>query len=225
MKALISVSDKRNIIDFAKNLTKLGYEIISTGGTFKILKENNIQAIEISDITKFPEIFSGRVKTLNPKIHGGILFRRDLEEDKKIANQLNIDAIDLVCVNLYPFRETIERTNDFDEIIENIDIGGPAMVRSSAKNFKFVTIVTNPSRYSEIIKRLENESLNYNFRRELMIEAFEHTASYDAMIANYIIKDLIQTLEKNILLLVKKFSILVTEKILIKKVLFTNLII
>jgi phosphoribosylaminoimidazolecarboxamide formyltransferase/IMP cyclohydrolase len=188
MKALISVSDKTDIVDFAQKLTKFGYEIISTGGTFRILKENNIPAIEISDVTKFPEIFDGRVKTLNPKIHGGILFRRDLEEDKKVANELNIEAIDLVCVNLYPFRETIERTNDFDEIIENIDIGGPAMVRSAAKNFKFVTIVTNPARYSEIIERLENKTLDYDFRRKLMVEAFEHTASYDSMIANYMNK-------------------------------------
>jgi phosphoribosylaminoimidazolecarboxamide formyltransferase/IMP cyclohydrolase len=133
-------------------------------------------------------MFDGRVKTLNPMIHGGILHRRDLKSDVSTAKKHGIIGIDLVCVNLYPFKETIERTEDFAEIIENIDIGGPAMVRSSAKNFKDVIIVTNPSLYDEIIARLKFNEVDLDYRQNLMIEAFEHTASYDAMIANYMNK-------------------------------------
>ncbi len=184
-RALISVSDKSGIIEFAKELVELGFEIVSTGGTFKQLQENNIQAIEISNVTNFPEMFDGRVKTLNPMIHGGILHRRDNTNDVQTAKQHGIVGIDLVCVNLYPFKETIERTDNFDEIIENIDIGGPAMVRSAAKNFQDVIIVTNPEKYSEITSKIRFGELDLNYRRELMIEAFEHTASYDSMIANY----------------------------------------
>ena len=184
-RALISVSDKSGVVDFAKNLVELGFEIISTGGTFAKLKSENIPAVEISEVTKFPEMFDGRVKTLNPIIHGGILHRRNLASDVETAKEQGIVGIDLVCVNLYPFKETIERTDDFDEIIENIDIGGPAMVRSSAKNFQDVLIVTNPDRYSEVVEKLQSGNVNIDFRRELMIEAFEHTASYDSMIANY----------------------------------------
>ncbi len=188
MRALLSVSDKRDIVWFAKELEKLGFEIISTGGTYKILKENGIEAVEISKVTKFPEMFDGRVKTLNPLIHGAILYRRDLESHRKTAKEHNIEAIDLVCVNLYPFKETIEKTDDFEEIIENIDIGGPAMVRSAAKNFQSVMIVTDVKDYKEVIKRLKENRADLNFRRDLMIKAFEHTASYDSMIANYMNK-------------------------------------
>ena len=143
MRALLSVSDKTGIVDFAKQLVELGFEIISTGGTKKILQENGIDAIDISEITKFPECFGGRVKTLNPYVHGGILYRSGIDDEE--AKKLGIERIDLVAVNLYPFKETIERTDDFDEIIENIDIGGPTMVRSAAKNFKDVLIVTDPN--------------------------------------------------------------------------------
>ncbi len=188
MRALLSVSDKRDIVWFAKELEKLGFEIISTGGTYKILKENGIEAVEISKVTKFPEMFDGRVKTLNPLIHGAILYRRDLESHRKTAKEHNIEAIDLVCVNLYPFKETIEKTDDFEEIIENIDIGGPAMVRSAAKNFQSVMIVTDVKDYKEVIKRLKENRADLDFRRDLMIKAFEHTASYDSMIANYMNK-------------------------------------
>jgi len=188
MRALISVSDKAGVIEFAQGLVNLGYEIISTGGTFKKLKEAGISALEISEITKFPEMFDGRVKTLNPMIHGGILHRRNLESDVETAKQHGIIGIDLVCVNLYPFKETIEKTDDFDEIIENIDIGGPAMVRSSAKNFQDVAIITNPAKYNEVLEKLKTDSLDLDYRRNLMIEAFEHTASYDSMIANYMNK-------------------------------------
>lgn len=188
MRALLSVSDKAGIVDFARGLAALGFEIISTGGTFKLLKEEGIDAIEISEVTKFPEMFDGRVKTLNPMIHGGILYRRDNAEDVRVANEYGIVGIDIVCVNLYPFKATIERTEDFDEIIENIDIGGPAMVRSAAKNFKDVIIVTDPSDYGVVLDALKSKTNTAEFRRRLMIKAFEHTAAYDSMIANYMNK-------------------------------------
>ncbi len=185
MRALISVSDKSGVVEFARELEALGFEIVSTGGTYKLLKENGIQAVEISEVTKFPEMFDGRVKTLNPLIHGGILHRRDLPEHVATAKEHGIVGIDLVCVNLYPFKETIAKTDDFDEIIENIDIGGPAMVRSAAKNFADVMIVTDTADFSEVIRRLKEGENTLEFRRSLMIKAYEHTAAYDAMIANY----------------------------------------
>ncbi len=183
MRALLSVSDKTGIVEFAKELEKLGYEIISTGGTRNILHKNGIKAIDISEITKFPECFGGRVKTLNPYVHGGILYRSGTDDEE--AKKLGIERIDLVCVNLYPFKETIEKTDDFDEIIENIDIGGPTMVRSAAKNFKDVIIVTDPSDYENTIDTLKNNKNTLEFRRNLMIKAYEHTAAYDSMISNY----------------------------------------
>ena len=184
-RALISVSDKSNIVEFAKSLVGHGFEIISTGGTFKMLKESGVAAIEIDEVTKFPECFEGRVKTLNPYIHGGILHRRDKQSHLDQAKELNVEAIDLVCVNLYPFKETIEKTDDFEDIIENIDIGGPAMVRSAAKNFDSVMIVTDVADYSLVLNALENDQNTVEFRRDLMIKAYEHTAAYDSMIANY----------------------------------------
>ncbi len=188
MRALLSVSDKTDIVWFAKELEKLGFEIISTGGTYKILKQNGIDAIEISNVTKFPEMFDGRVKTLNPLIHGAILYRRDLKSHEETAKKHNIKPIDLVCVNLYPFKETIQKTDDFEQIIENIDIGGPAMVRSAAKNFESVIIVTDSKDYKEVVDRLKEGRVDFDFRKDLMIKAFEHTASYDSMIANYMNK-------------------------------------
>ena len=185
MRALISVSDKSGVVAFAKELESLGFEIISTGGTFKLLENEGIKALEISEVTKFPEMFDGRVKTLNPYIHGGILHRRDLDSHVNTADEHNIKAIDLVCVNLYPFKQTIQKTDDFDEIIENIDIGGPAMVRSAAKNFSDVLIVTDVIDYDEVIKRIKSDTNTLEFRRDLMIKAYEHTAAYDSMIANY----------------------------------------
>ncbi|MEA3372194.1 MAG: bifunctional phosphoribosylaminoimidazolecarboxamide formyltransferase/IMP cyclohydrolase [Campylobacterota bacterium] len=184
-RALLSVSDKSNIVEFAKSLVGNGFEIISTGGTFKMLKEAGIAAIEIDEITKFPECFEGRVKTLNPFVHGGILHRRDKQSHLDQAKELGVEAIDLVCVNLYPFKATIERTDDFEDIIENIDIGGPAMVRSAAKNFDSVMIVTDVSDYSLVLNAIENDANSVEFRRDLMIKAYEHTAAYDSMIANY----------------------------------------
>jgi len=188
MRALLSVSDKSGIVEFAKGLEELGWEIISTGGTYKKLQEAGIKVIEIDEVTKFPECFEGRVKTLNPYVHGGILHKRGDEAHVAQARELGVEGIDLVCVNLYPFKATIDRTDDFDEIIENIDIGGPTMVRSAAKNFNDVLIVTDSSDYGVVLDALKNGTNTLEFRRDLMIKAFEHTASYDSMIANYMNK-------------------------------------
>jgi phosphoribosylaminoimidazolecarboxamide formyltransferase/IMP cyclohydrolase len=188
MRALLSVSDKDGIVEFAQGLEKMGWEIISTGGTYKKLSDSGVKVIEIDEVTRFPECFEGRVKTLNPFVHGGILHKRGDKGHVAQAKELGVEGIDLVCVNLYPFKETIERTEDFDEIIENIDIGGPTMVRSAAKNFNDVLIVTNVADYSAVLEALESKTDTIEFRRDLMIKAFEHTASYDAMIANYMNK-------------------------------------
>ena len=185
MRALISVSDKNGIVEFAKGLSELGWQIISTGGTHKLLNENGVKAVEVAEITQSPEMFEGRVKTLHPKIHGGILYKRSDAAHVEQARANGIEGIDLVCVNLYPFKETAARTDDFGEIIENIDIGGPAMVRSAAKNFADVLIVTDARDYGEILARLREGRADYDYRRSLMIKAYEHTAAYDAMIANY----------------------------------------
>lgn len=185
-RALISVSDKSGITDFAQALSERGVEILSTGGTYKLLKESGISAIEVSDHTGFPEMMDGRVKTLHPKIHGGILGRRGQDDD--IMDQHQIAPIDMVVVNLYPFAETIARPDcDLEMAIENIDIGGPTMVRSAAKNHKDVAIVVNTSDYSQIITDLDTEQgLTYATRFNLAVKAFEHTAAYDGMIANYL---------------------------------------
>lgn len=188
MRALISVSDKSGVENFAKELVSLGYEIISTGGTYNKLKEAGIAVIEANEVTKFPECFEGRVKTLNPYIHGGILHRRDKQSHLDQAKELGVEGIDLVCVNLYPFKATIEKTDDFEEIIENIDIGGPAMVRSAAKNFDSVIIVTDVADYDVVLNNLKNDTNTVEFRRDMMIKAYEHTAAYDSMIANYMNK-------------------------------------
>ena len=188
MRALISVSDKSGVENFAKELVELGYEIISTGGTYKKLQEAGIAVIEANEVTKFPECFEGRVKTLNPFIHGGILHRRDKQSHLDQAKELGVEGIDLVCVNLYPFKATIEKTDDFEEIIENIDIGGPAMVRSAAKNHDSVIIVTDVVDYDVVLDNLKNDTNTPEFRRDMMIKAYEHTAAYDSMIANYMNK-------------------------------------
>ncbi|RAX54655.1 bifunctional phosphoribosylaminoimidazolecarboxamide formyltransferase/IMP cyclohydrolase [Helicobacter sp. 16-1353] len=185
MRAILSVSDKQNIEVFASELISLGFKILSTGGTLRHLEKHNIKALDISTYTGAEELFNGRVKTLHPKIHGGILFRRDNESDQKAAKSHEIKAIDLVCVNLYPFKETTQNTEDFAEIIENIDIGGPSLIRAAAKNFQNVLVVVNPGDYKSVIVVLKNGADSLEFRRNMMIKAFEHTASYDAFIANY----------------------------------------
>ncbi|MCS5558087.1 MAG: bifunctional phosphoribosylaminoimidazolecarboxamide formyltransferase/IMP cyclohydrolase [Oceanospirillaceae bacterium] len=185
-RALISVSDKRGIVEFAQQLTSKGVEILSTGGTFKLLTDAGVAAVEVSDYTGFPEMMDGRVKTLHPKIHGGILGRRG--QDEGIMAEHGIDAIDLVVVNLYPFQATIERDDcTLDMAIENIDIGGPTMVRSAAKNNKSVAIVVNSGDYTSILDELAaNGGLSQATRTDLACKAFEHTAKYDGAIANYL---------------------------------------
>ena len=188
-RALISVSDKKGIIDFAKTLIKNNIEILSTGGTAKLFTENNIPVIEVGDYTGFPEILDGRVKTLHPKIHGGILGKRDDEKHLQTMNKSNIPLIDLVVVNLYPFEATISRENCLlSEAIENIDIGGPAMIRSSAKNYNSVAIVTDTSDYKMIEDALNQNdgALNLKCRFNLAKKAFEYTAKYDSAISNYL---------------------------------------
>ncbi|WP_313085677.1 bifunctional phosphoribosylaminoimidazolecarboxamide formyltransferase/IMP cyclohydrolase [Pseudomonas sp.] len=184
-RALISVSDKTGVVDFARELAALGVEILSTGGTFKLLRENGIAAVEVADYTGFPEMMDGRVKTLHPKIHGGILGRRDL--DTAVMDEHGIAPIDLVAVNLYPFAATVAKPGcTLADAIENIDIGGPTMVRSAAKNHKDVAIVVNADDYAEVISSLGQGGLTYAQRFDLALKAFEHTASYDGMIANYL---------------------------------------
>ncbi len=185
-RAIISVSDKTGVVDFAKGLADLGYDIISTGGTAKELESNGIKVTKVSDITEFPECFDGRVKTLHPKIHGGILNIRDNKDHQQQKSELEIDDIDLVCINLYPFKQTVESGADFSECIENIDIGGPAMIRSAAKNFKYVTVVTDPKDYKDVLDKLQNNSMKESDRLELALKAFELTSYYDSMITNYL---------------------------------------
>ena len=185
-RALISVSDKNGIVDFARALQELNIELLSTGGTFRLLKENNISVIEVSDYTNFPEMMDGRVKTLHPKVHGGILGRRGV--DDAVMEEHSIKPIDMVIVNLYPFASTVSDPNcTLSDAIENIDIGGPTMVRSAAKNHKDVAVLVNNNDYSEVVRELkENQGqLKYQTRYELMVKAFEHTAGYDGMIANH----------------------------------------
>ncbi|BAL82458.1 hypothetical protein SELR_07500 [Selenomonas ruminantium subsp. lactilytica TAM6421] len=191
-RALISVSNKEGVVEFARQLHEAGVEIISTGGTMKAIKEAGIPVTYVSDVTGFPEIMDGRVKTLNPYIHGGILAVRDNEEHVAQMEKHGIKGIDLVAVNLYPFKETIAKPDvTLAEAIENIDIGGPAMVRASAKNFKFVTIVTNPAKYEEVIAQIKkNGGVDDRTRMELAQEAFAHTAAYDTMIQDYLAKQL-----------------------------------
>lgn len=185
-RALISVSDKTNIVEFAKGLEKHGFEVISTGGTFTHLKNNGVSCISIEDVTHFPEILEGRVKTLHPKIHGGLLSKRGNELHNKHVAENNIEYIDLVCVNLYPFEATVKKEGvSEEEIIENIDIGGPSMLRSAAKNFNDVAVVTDINDYDKVLSELEHGGISYETRRALAIKVFNTTASYDAAIANY----------------------------------------
>ena len=185
-RALLSVSDKTGIVEFARSLSQKGVDLLSTGGTAKLLAENGIKVTEVSDYTGHPEIMDGRVKTLHPKVHGGILARREMDEAVMAEN--NINAIDLVVVNLYPFANAVADENcSLENAIENIDIGGPTMVRAAAKNHKDVTIVVNAEDYDRVLAEMDanSDSLVYQTRFDLAIAAYEHTAAYDGMIANY----------------------------------------
>ncbi|MDO5027943.1 MAG: bifunctional phosphoribosylaminoimidazolecarboxamide formyltransferase/IMP cyclohydrolase [Bacillota bacterium] len=184
-RALISVFDKTNILDLAKGLDQLGWQIISTGGTYKHLKENGLEPIEISEVTKFPEILDGRVKTLNPLIHGGILYRRDHEDHVQIIKDHNIGSIDMVVNNLYPFSQKLKAGADHEEMIENIDIGGPSMIRAAAKNYKDVLILTDPADYQEVLEELEKGDPSLDLKADLARKAFSYTAQYDGLIAAY----------------------------------------
>ncbi len=188
-RALVSVSDKTGIIEFCSALENNGYEIISTGGTLKTLVDAGVKAVDITVVTKFPEILDGRVKTLSPYVHGGLLYRRDLESHKQQIDEHGISAIDLVCVNLYPF-EAAMATGDLENTIENIDIGGPSMIRSSAKNYKDVIVVTDPADYNRVVSAIESDTVSSELKANLGAKAFALTARYDAIISNYLLENI-----------------------------------
>ncbi len=186
-KALISVSDKKHLKNLLKVLTKYKIQLISSGGTYKEIKKLKFKCLEVSEYTGFPEILGGRVKTLHPKIHSGILSRRDNKSHKKDLKNNNFEEIDLVIVNFYPFEKTLEQTSNHAKIIENIDIGGPTMVRAAAKNYNHVTVITSSNQYNNLINEIENYkgSTSIDFREKMSLEAFSETAYYDAVISNY----------------------------------------
>lgn len=190
MRALVSVSDKCGVVEFCRELQRLGWEIIATGGTQKLLDDSGVKTIGISEVTGFPEICDGRVKTLHPKVHGGLLARRDDESHLKALKDNSIEFIDMVCVNLYPFRQTIAKPDvKMEDAIENIDIGGPSMLRSAAKNYRDVTVVCDPTDYARIIAEIEaGGNTTLKTRLELSAKAYTHTAEYDMCIATYMRK-------------------------------------
>lgn len=186
-RALISVTDKSGIVEFARELSNLGIEIISTGGTAKTIKEGGVKVTDISELTGFPEILGGRVKTLHPMVHGGLLFKRDDKEHVETVQRMGIKPIDLVVVNLYAFDKVVAQKGDLDTAIENIDIGGPTLLRASAKNFKYVTVVIDPADYSKVLEEIKaygNTTLKTRF--ELAKKVFNLTSSYDRMIFEYL---------------------------------------
>jgi phosphoribosylaminoimidazolecarboxamide formyltransferase/IMP cyclohydrolase len=188
-QALISVSDKSGVFEFAQELRKLGVAILSTGGTARLLRDAGIAVTEVGDYTGFPEMLDGRVKTLHPKIHGGILAKRNLPEHMSALEKAEISPIDLVVVNLYPFRQTVARPDcSLEEAIENIDIGGPTMVRAAAKNYQSVVVVTDPADYPVLLDEMKagGGEVTPEFRFRLACKAFSHTAAYDEAISNYL---------------------------------------
>lgn len=185
-KAIISVSNKSGVVEFAKSLTQLDYELYSTGGTKRALEEANVTVKSVSELTQFPEIMDGRVKTLHPAVHGGILADRNKPEHLEQLSEQHIDLIDMVVVNLYPFQQTVANPDvTEDDAIENIDIGGPTMLRAAAKNFKHVTTIVHPSDYNEVIQRIKEHRLDESYRKSLMIKVFEHTNEYDHAIVSF----------------------------------------
>jgi len=187
-RALISVSDKAGVAEFVKELSNLGIEIISTGGTARVLRDAGIKIKDVPEVTGFPEMLDGRVKTLHPIIHAGILARRDIKEHMNTLKKHNIETIDLLCINLYPFEATIKKKGvGIEEVIENIDIGGPTLIRSAAKNYRDVIIVTKPNQYDSVLNALkEKGDLSIGEREKLAVDAFTHTAVYDSIISNYL---------------------------------------
>jgi len=206
MRALISVSDKTGVVEFAQELSKLGVKIISTGGTATRLRDNGVDVIGISDVTGFPECLDGRVKTLHPAVHGGILAMREKPEHMKQLADLSIETIDIVAINLYPFKETILKPDvTLEDAIENIDIGGPTMLRSAAKNHKDVVVVCDPKDYTQIIRELgEAGEVSYATKYRLALKVFQHTAAYDAMISDYLRKQIDADLPDNVTLTFEK---------------------
>lgn len=187
MRALISVSDKTGIVEFAKKLMDLGVEIVSTGGSYQRLKDSGVNAINVSDITKFEECLDGRVKTLHPNVHAGILAMRSNEEHMKTLEKLDVTPIDIIVINLYPFKETISKPNvSYEAAIENIDIGGPTMLRAGAKNYQDVAVITDPSDYDAIIEELGSGGISLETKKRLALKVFEETAYYDSLISNYL---------------------------------------
>lgn len=186
-RALVSVSDKTGLVPFVEGLVSLGWEIVATGGTQKLLEDSGVKTVGISEVTGFPEILDGRVKTLHPKVHGGLLARRDIPSHMQTLSEQGITPIDLVCVNLYPFRQTIAKEGvTMEDAIENIDIGGPSMLRSSAKNWKDVTVVCDPADYETVLSELRTSgSTSASTRLKLSAKAYTHTAEYDICIARY----------------------------------------
>jgi phosphoribosylaminoimidazolecarboxamide formyltransferase / IMP cyclohydrolase len=185
-RALLSVSDKSGLIDFARGLTDLGWELVSTGGTARALRDAGLASLDVSEITAFPEMMDGRVKTLHPAVHGALLARRDVPEHMAELAEHHIVPIDLVAVNLYPFRETVARPKVTPEqAIENIDIGGPSMLRSAAKNFASVWVVVDPDDYSRVLAAMHARDHDADLRRLLAGKVYAHTASYDAAIASW----------------------------------------
>ncbi|MFS8541689.1 MAG: bifunctional phosphoribosylaminoimidazolecarboxamide formyltransferase/IMP cyclohydrolase, partial [Tissierellales bacterium] len=186
-RALISVYDKKGIVEFARELRSLGWEIISTGGTYKELKNAGIEVVDIEEVTGFQEILEGRVKTLNPYIHGGILFKRDDKSHVDTLEKMNIGPIDMVVNNLYPFEETIkDERATHEDIIENIDIGGPSMIRAAAKNYKYVTVVVDPEDYQRVLDELKDYGdTTMETRLYLARKVFNYTAYYDCLISTY----------------------------------------
>jgi phosphoribosylaminoimidazolecarboxamide formyltransferase/IMP cyclohydrolase len=185
-RALISVSDKSGVADFAAGLVALGFTIISTGGTSKLLRQSGVDTTEVESLTGFPEMMDGRLKTLHPSVHGGLLMRPDEPEDRAAAKANGISPIEILCVNLYPFAATVAGEHTLDQAIENIDIGGPAMLRSAAKNHRYVTVVTSPTQYGQVLHEIsEKGTTSDKLRRELAVSAFFHTAHYDGLISQY----------------------------------------
>src|SRR5947199_7218644 len=190
-RALISVCDKTGLLDFARGLSALGIEILSTGGTASLLSSEGIKVRQVQDFTGAPEMLGGRVKTLHPKVHGGILARRKLASDQADIEKQGLQPIDLVAVNLYPFREAVLKGLPFEEVIENIDIGGPSMIRSAAKNAEYVTVVVDPADYGVVLAELQQKrEVHESTRHRLQARAFAHTAAYDAAIAGWLAEQL-----------------------------------
>jgi phosphoribosylaminoimidazolecarboxamide formyltransferase / IMP cyclohydrolase len=187
-RALLSVSDKAGVVDFATRLARLGIELVSTGGTAKTLREAGLKVIDVSQLTQSPEMMDGRVKTLHPRVAGGILARRSVEADLRSMKEHGIPAIDVVCVNLYPFEETAAQNGTLHDLIEQVDIGGPSLIRAAAKNHEDVLVVTDPKQYDMVAKAIEKGEIALGMRQELALRAFQHTARYDAIIARALSK-------------------------------------